>query len=242
MLLPARPAVAHPEFAPARSNRYLKLSLSGGGGVRLAYTVMIGELPAAEGRRLADLNGDGVVDPREQHASASALTDLVDRGLSLRVDGQLARVAWEPPAIGGFEDPRVGPIPYSIDLVGRIATGRGEHTVTLDDQTTFDALGDTELRIEEGPAARLVTAWQARDDGKLQTRFLFRGPKRSVIEDRSIGFRFVDASEEAGPREGWSRKRLGALAAAAAATVLGVAFVVWRGRRGRRGGPPLPRG
>lgn len=221
----ATPAYAHPEYAPQRSNRYLKLSLTGGGAVRIAYTVMIGEAPATAARQIADTNRDGTVDDAEQRAAAAQLTATVERGLAITLDGRPARARWEVPAIGGFEDPRVGPIPYSIDLIGRLVTGGGEHTVSIDDATPLDALGDTEVRIEEGPQAKLLAAWQARDDGKVQARFLFRGPKRSGIEDRSIGFRFVDHSTAKPAR------RLPFALVGSGVAVAVAAYLVLRGRR-----------
>ena len=58
----AASAQAHPEFNQTRTNRYVKLSLVGGGSVRVAYTVLIGELPAAAQRKAADVNADGTID------------------------------------------------------------------------------------------------------------------------------------------------------------------------------------
>ncbi|MSP60513.1 MAG: hypothetical protein EXR72_09270 [Myxococcales bacterium] len=172
----------------------MKVSLVGGGAVRVAYTVMIGELPAAAARKIADMNGDGAVDDGEAGAWANALAQSVQSGLALDVDGKRLQARWEAPVIGGLENRQVAPIPFSVDLIARLETGGGTHTVRLDDTTAIPAVGDTEVRIEEGPGAKLLAAWHAREDGKIQTRFAWTGPRRSVVEDRSIGFRFRDES------------------------------------------------
>src|SRR5438045_688017 len=103
-LCAASPALAHPTFAPTGNNRYLKLSLIGGGAIRVAYTVMYGEAPAAAARRAADVNGDGVVDEGEQRQAALALGRAVDAGLAVEVDGTRRRLAWEAPVPGFSTD------------------------------------------------------------------------------------------------------------------------------------------
>jgi hypothetical protein len=219
---------AHPEFNPTRSNRYVKLSLIGGGAVRVAYTVMIGEVPAAAVRRAADANHDGEVDEKEAAAWAAAVQQSVGTNLAIDVDGARATINWEPPTVGGFTDRRVGPIPFSVDLYGRFPVGRGTHTVRLDDATPIDDLGDSEIRFEEGPGTKILAGWRARDDGKLETHFLFTGPKFSVIEDRSVGFRFSDG-EKVKPRAPLPLGIGGALLGAAIA-----AFFLVRARARRK--------
>lgn len=185
-------ARAHPEFNQTRTNRYVKLSLIGAGAVRVAYTVLIGEVPAAAQRKSADANGDGTIDPAEARGWADRLAAAVQKGLVVEVDGVAAKVAWDVPVIGGLEDGRIGPLPFSVDLIGHLEAGRGTHTLRYDDGTPLPDVGDTEVRIEEGPTVKLLAGWRSRDDGKIQTRFAFAGPKFSVIEDRSIGLRFTD--------------------------------------------------
>ena len=219
------PARAHPQFAPTGSNRYLKITLLGKGGVRLAYTVLVGEVPALAARKAADANGDGTLDAAEQAAAAARLERLVDEGLLVEVDGARQRPRWEPPTAGFSTDTRVGPIPFSIDLVGRIEPGGGEHRLRLEDRTPLDALLETEIRLEEGPGTHLIGGWQGREDGGRQSRFLFQGPAPSALTDRSVGFRYVDASA--------TRRRrplpiaLGAILVAAATAML----VLRRARR-----------
>jgi hypothetical protein len=196
----ASPAAAHPEFNPTRTTRYLKASLLGGGAVRIAYTVMIGELPALAVRRAMDDNHDGRLDPGEQKRWAEALAARVDQALTVELDGARVHPRWEVPVAGGLEAGKVEPVPFSVDLVARLDAGRGVHTVKLDDATELDQLGESELRIEEGPGARLLAAWQGREDSGKQTRFVWNGPRFSVVEDRSVGFRFDDGAAPPHPR------------------------------------------
>ena len=181
-----------PQFSPTGQNRYLKVTFVGKGEVRLAYTLMVGEVPALRARKGADANGNGQVDPSEQQAAANVLREAVSRGLNIEVDGARRPIRWEPPIPGFSTNTQVGPIPFSIDLVGRVTTGGGEHRVHLDDGTPIEDLGETEIRLEEGPGVDLVAAWQGREDNGRQVRFLFQGPKFSLLEDRSVGFRFID--------------------------------------------------
>lgn len=222
-------AHAHPEFNPTRTSRYIKLSLVGGGAVRVAYTVLIGEVPAAAQRKAADINGDGTIDAAEARGWADRLAADVKRGLAIDVDGAPAHLVWDAPVVGGLEDGRLGPYPFSVDLIAHVETGRGKHTVRYDDATPLPEVGDTEVRIEEGPGTALLGAWRARDDGKIQTRFAFTGPKFSVIEDRSIGFRFDDGQSP-------ERRSHAVLPLGIAGGLLGAAAMAWWMVRRRRAG------
>lgn len=222
-------AAAHPQYSPTRSNRYLKLALSGGGTARLVWSLMVGEAPALEIRRQADANGDGSVDEGELSGYAERLAAAVRAGLSVEVDGRRAAVTWEPPIVG-LSDRRVGPLPFAVDVGGRVDFGPGvSHQARLEDRTAVDALGESELRIEEGPGTKVVAAWQARDDGGRQLRFVWSGPAERG-EDRSVGLRFID--ERAAQR---SRRRppLALLGALLGAGVAALAARRWAPRRRR---------
>src|SRR5437879_2860079 len=58
-------AHAHASFSPSLNNRYLKISLTGNGAIRLAYAVLYGEAPSVPVRRQADADGSGALDERE---------------------------------------------------------------------------------------------------------------------------------------------------------------------------------
>jgi hypothetical protein len=237
-------ANAHPEFSPVTTNRYLKLDLvavdEGGDEVRLAYSVMFGAGPALAERRRADGNRDGKLDDAESRAIGDKLQADVAAHLKILVDGRPAAPNWEPPAVGlaGVE---VGPSPFSVDLVARLACpGAGVHLLVLDDNTELPQLGETEIRIEESPRTRLLEAHRGppqdrvergdKSGGARDTQILFRGPKFSALEDRSVTVRF-EAATATGNADSRA-KHLGLVGAAA--LLLGLTVGWWVRRRYRR--------
>lgn len=194
-------ACAHPEFNPLTINRYVKFDLLSGSELRLAYTVLFGAAPAEAARREFDANHDGRLDDAETRALGAHLKSEVLGGLALTIDGAPVVPAFATPAVGLAGD-EVAPSPLSVDLIARIPLSRAarEHLVHFDDATPFPSLGETELRVEESPATRLVSSHLGSgESAEKQSRFLFRGPKFSALEDRSITFRFRAAPPVAIP-------------------------------------------
>jgi len=69
-----------------------------------------------------------------------------------------------------------------------------QHTIRLDDTTSEPQLGETEIRVEESPSTRLVASHRGPPEnnaGDKEPRFLFKGPKFSALEDRSITIVFA---------------------------------------------------
>ena len=187
-------ADAHPEFAPSTVNRYLKLDLVGPDELRLAYTTMVGPAPAAAWRRAADANASGMLDADETRAIGARVEQQAQAGLSLVVDGTRVVPVFEAPQVGLAGGNEVAPNPFSVDLIARVQLVRAAtHTVRLDDATPEPQLGESEVRIEESPATRLITAHRGPEGREKETRFLFRGPKFSALEDRSITIVFGPA-------------------------------------------------
>jgi hypothetical protein len=88
-------------------------------------------------------------------------------------------------------------------------------------------LGETEIRIEESPRTRLLEAHRGRGPGPRESKILFRGPKFSALEDRSVTVRF-EAASSAAPSGGERRAKLLGLVGAAAllfGLTLGVVLV-----------------
>lgn len=179
-------ADAHPEFAPSTVNRYVKLDLVGPDELRLAYTTMVGPAPAAAWRRAADANANGLLDADETRAIGARVEQAVSAGMVLTVDGKRVVPAFEAPNVG-LAGNEVAPSPFSVDLIARVPlVHAAEHIVRFDDATPEPQLGETEIRVEESPVTRLIASHRGAEGTEKETRFLFRGPKFSALEDRSV--------------------------------------------------------
>ena len=179
-------ADAHPEFAPSTVNRYVKLDLVGPDELRLAYTTMVGPAPAAAWRRAADANANGLLDADETRAIGARVEQAVSAGMVLTVDGKRVVPAFEAPNVG-LAGNEVAPSPFSVDLIARVPlVHAAEHVVRFDDATPEPQLGETEIRVEESPVTRLIASHRGPEGTEKETRFLFRGPKFSALEDRSV--------------------------------------------------------
>src|SRR4029077_4412172 len=112
-------------------------------------------------------------------------------GFTLTVDGKRVVPVFDAPHVG-LAGNEVGPSPFSVDLVARVPLTPGrEHTLRIDDATPEPQLGETEIRVEESPATRLIASHRGPPDvdgtaAPKEPRFLFKGPKFSALEDRSI--------------------------------------------------------
>src|SRR5262245_53507101 len=93
------PSWAHPEFNPVTTNKYEKVDLLSAGELRLAYTVMYGDAPAAAARKEADKNADGRLDEAESKALGEALLARVRDSVTLSVDGKVLPLAFEAPQV-----------------------------------------------------------------------------------------------------------------------------------------------
>jgi hypothetical protein len=226
-------ANAHPEFNPISTNRYLKLDLVTADEVRLAYSVMVGAGPALLERRRADANSDGKLDEAETRALGEKLRAEVQAHLVITIAGKPVLPRFEAPLVG-LAGSQVGPDPFSVDLVARVACP--EPSLILDDGTELPQLGETEIRIEESPRTRLVEAHRGKGPGPRESKILFRGPKYSVLEDRSVVVRW-EAAQASAPVERGDRqsKHLGLVLAAVMLFAVVVGMLVLRRYRSMKG-------
>ena len=194
LLVASSRTAAHPEFTPLETNRYLKVTLVDANRVRLAYTLMHGNRPALAVRRAMDGNHDGHVSPEEARQTASAEAPRLAAGLHLELDGRPVHLSFGEPEVGLVGD-AVAPDPLSIDLVAFVALAPApEHRLRIESAEARAATGETEVRVEEGPGTRLLESWRGADRApaaRPQTVFLFRGPPRTSLEDRSISIRWA---------------------------------------------------
>jgi len=234
-------ASAHPEFNPITTNRYLKIDLLTGSELRLAYTVMYGDAPAIAARKEADRDANGSLDPAEAEGLGARLRDRVagPGGLSVTVDGVAATLAFEAPAVG-LMGTEVGPSPLSVDLVARVpCPGPGPHLVRFDDHLELGA-GESEVRIEESPSTTLLDSYRgppvdAPDGGASgppERLYLFRGARRTSLEDRSISLRFVGHAPPAPPAPARTGGARWPWAAAIALLLLGAGVLGYRRMKG----------
>lgn len=194
LLVAVTRADAHPEFAPSTVNRYVKIDLVGPDELRLAYTTMVGPAPAAAWRRAADGNANGLLDGDETRSIGARVEQAVSAGLTLTVDGARVVPAFDAPNVG-LAGNEVAPSPFSVDLVARVPLAHAaQHVVRVDDATPEPQLGEAEIRVEESPSTRLIASHRGPEGTEKETRFLFRGPKFSALEDRSITIVFAGAA------------------------------------------------
>jgi len=194
LLVAVAAADAHPEFAPSTVNRYVKIDLVGPDELRLAYTTMVGPAPAAAWRRAADANANGLLDDAETRAIGARVEQAVSAGLALTVDGKRVVPAFEAPTVG-LAGNEVAPNPFSVDLVARVPLPHAaQHVVRFDDATPEPQLGETEIRVEESPMTKLLASHRGPEGKEKEQRFLFRGPKFSALEDRSVTIVFAAAA------------------------------------------------
>jgi hypothetical protein len=196
LLVAVAAADAHPEFAPSTVNHYVKIDLVGPDELRLAYTTMVGPAPAAAWRRAADANANGLLDEAETRSIGARVEQAVSAGLALTVDGKRVVPAFDAPTVG-LAGNEVAPNPFSVDLVARVPLAHANQHVVRLDATPEPQLGETEIRVEESPMTRLIASHRGPEGTEKEQRFLFRGPKFSALEDRSVTIVFAGAAAPA---------------------------------------------
>jgi hypothetical protein len=223
------PAAGHQQTSRTANNRYVKLTLMGD-TLRIAYTVLYGDLPALEERRAMDRDRDGQIAPAEARARAAEVAAALARGARLEVDGQPITLVFAERDLA-LADPRVVPAPYSIDLWQLVPlTPRPRHDVTFEAHDDLARPGETEVRFEEAPGTRLLGYCLGHGPCPPPTgepRFVWEGPRRSSMEDRSVFASFAVVDQGFGP----SRGLLAAAGGALAVLVAGVGALLWRRRR-----------
>jgi hypothetical protein len=222
---------AHPEFNPVTTNKYVKVDLLTGHELRLAYTVMYGDAPAAAARKEGDANSDGRIDDAEAKAMGEALLRRVQAAVTLTIDGKPVALAFEAPQVG-LMGAEVAPAPFSVDLTARVqAPGAGPHQAVFDDHLEPPTLGETEIKIVESPQTRLTAAWRGAAGSGREPRHVFRGTRRTSLEDRSITFSWEGTTPVA-PPVGSRTAAWPLLAGAAVLVAAVVGFVLYRRMKG----------
>jgi len=186
LLAPGR-GTAHPVTSRTENNRYVKLTLTDA-GLRVAYSVLYGELPSFYARRGMDRDGDGRVTPEEARAHADELAARLAAASVLTVDGRRIPLRL-PDRAAPLADPRVGPIPFSVDLCEVVPLPRRRHhEIAFEAGGELPRLGETEIKFEQAPGTMLRTFCRSRPPCSTRAeepRFVWLGPKASSMEDRT---------------------------------------------------------
>lgn len=234
-------AAAHPQFALSTVNRYAKLIVTGSPrpeagaskssplSVRLFYTLMVGDTPARALRERADRNLDGRLDAAEQAQLGAELFAAIRSGVRVERREHAADQApgtapgarseplvWELVPLALSSD-RVGPLAFSLEASASFElppTPLGqEQELRYEDGVALAPIGEVELRVEEGPGARVLDAVQGAgadpseqsppagagtEPAKAQKKstppplvLQTYGPPRSSLSDRSIRVRLA---------------------------------------------------
>jgi len=212
---------AHPVTSRTENNRYVKLTVSEG-RLRVAYSVLYGELPSFYARRSMDRDHDGRVSPAEARAHADELAAQLASHSVLTVDGKRVPLRL-PDRDATVADPRVGPIPFSIDMWELVPLDRRRRLeIAFEAGGELPRLGETEVKFEEAPGSRLVTWCRSRPPctGRAEEpRFVWLGPRTSSMEDRTVSARFEISAAARGRMLTFALAGGGALLVAAAATL-----------------------
>ncbi len=225
-------ADAHAQFAVATINRYTRLALLPHGQVRLLYTVMVGDIPAFEMLRRADVDDDGHVSQTEGAAMTAKVRERVQKGVELQIDGQPVPLSFEEPTWTAPDD-AVSLRSFSIDLSALISLPPlSENRLRYDDHAQLDPVGEVEVVIENSIGTALSEVYQGAQrlpgDPAVRLRFQFFGPVPSSLTDRSVTLRF---QAKVPPRRSWPS---GLLATGATGGLLAVVWF-WQRRRRARG-------
>lgn len=221
---------AHPVTSRTENNRYVKLTLTEG-RLRVAYAVLYGELPSFYARRSMDRDGDGRVSADEARAHADEVATQLGPVSVLTVNGTRFPLRL-PDRAAAVADPRVGPIPFSLDLWEVVpVAARGRLEVAFEAGGELPRLGETEVKFEEAPGARLVAWCRHRlpcSTRAEEPRFVWMGPRASSMEDRTVSAVYEVTAA------GRPRALVAALASGGVLLAAAAALVVRRRRRGQR--------
>jgi hypothetical protein len=152
MALSSGRARAHVAPSLQDNNRFLKVGLLAD-RLRLVETVFFGEVPGAAERHAIDADRDGQLSKPETDRFAARLAAEAEGLVELLVDDQPVVVTFAQRSVGlGTATTSGGS--FSIDLVATVCLPSGSsHRIALRDRFTLPRPGETEVRIEDGPAS-----------------------------------------------------------------------------------------
>ena len=182
-------AHAHVQPSVDDNNRYIKLTPLGD-RVRIAYTILYGEIPGARERARIDTDHDGVISEAEAGAFANRIAGEVAAALQLDIDGAARKVAWDETTMS-VGTPQVAAGTFAVDLVmyACLPGARGRHRVGLRDNFRVPSPGEVEVLIEDVPGVTIERAHVGAVDDP--THDLWLPPPGAGLADDGLELVFV---------------------------------------------------
>ena len=163
-------ALAHVAPAVDVNNRYLRITPMRD-GVRLAYTVFVGEVPGAAARQRMDTDKNGIVDDGEAQRYGDELARTVAATLAITIDDTAATEAMKWTEVhAGMGSPEITAGAFSVDLIAWICAGAdaGSHRMHLVDGYSIPRPGETELQVTSSPGVTIVQSILGEPDDAKQ--------------------------------------------------------------------------
>jgi hypothetical protein len=157
-VLAVHAAAAHVAPSERENNRYVLLAPLAD-GVRLAYTVYMGQVPGRQARARMDRNRDGRLDDGEAQAFGDQLAAQAAPRLSLEVDGHRTAIEWQEVDVG-LGEPVTTAGAFAVDMVAWVCLAEPQrrlaHGIVFRDSFQLPEPGESELRAEESPGVRIT--------------------------------------------------------------------------------------
>jgi hypothetical protein len=237
-------AAGHVSPAVDNNNRYIKVSPHSN-GVRLAYTVFIGERPGTAARKSLDADRNERISDQEAMVFGERLATELQAAIEVQIDGAMVPISWTEKSVGlGSDSVTAGA--FSIDLVAWICWPGGgaspdnqRHTLAFKDNHQLPKLGETEVKVEHQPGVNIT-------DEKIGTAQSVDGDFRFVgaggpLKQDGLSLAFVVADPSSAQKGMCAASATGSkvarwqwllvAAAAVLVVIVGVAITVNRRRR-----------
>jgi hypothetical protein len=223
-------AGAHAEFVPTLVNRYISLTAFES-RVDVLVSLLYGDLPGGERRRLMDLDRSGRVEAREVQRERQHWARSADRVVRFAVDGR--PVGLTPVGVLDLNgDPLVRAKPLLVTLHGSFDLAPGDRQVRVEGPAELPRLGETEISLDVATGWALVASLDAGGKATGTAQRLFQFPAARGDDGTLPTVTFVLRS--AGPgdpvRRAWGPAAWLLLGGTAAA-LLGLVLVALRARR-----------
>jgi ABC-type nickel/cobalt efflux system permease component RcnA len=190
LLLPARPAAAHP-LGNFSVNRYTRIEPSRG-QIHLRTILDMAEIPTFQERVRIDANGDGTISDAERDSYMEPLIAGLIAQMSLQVDGRPVTLALGAhsmallPGQGGLQTMRV-----EADLTAELADAPGPWRAEFHDESFAGRPGWREVIVRAGDGMRLTESNAPIDDITRELTSYPVDALRNLPAESQASFRFA---------------------------------------------------